>query len=258
METLAFRDSVSNETPDLLSNIIGQERDLAFEFITSPEFGPQRQMLKKVALAVSDPEQDAGFLKILIASYIFERIATNYLAKLVNQANLNTRRRKFILTSDEVVGVYERIHGHESIRDKDILQKVIEGVTMPDALEFTESGNTLQLTGIWDSKLGDLTQRTINQRRTYKRGFVQKNLMLHFPEGRTKFTEFLREIKPGVPDKPVNVPDKVKIAYLHPIGSNLSQSGYPRIEVPIQRSTIELLKGMFASSGGADFAYKAA
>lgn len=258
METLAYGNRVSNEIPDLLGNISGEGRDLALEFMTSPKFDSQRRMLKEAAEAASDPAQDGGFLKILIGSNIFEIIATSYLERSLDQENQNTNRRKILLSPDEVVEAYKRIHGADSIRDKDKLQRVIKGVTIPDALEFTESPNTLQLTRILDAKLGDLTMRTINQRKTYKKGFVQKNLMLGFPEGRIKFTEIMREIKPGIPDKPVNVQNKVKIVYLHPMDSNLSQSGYPCIEVPIQRSAIECLKQIFTSRRGIDLTHEAA
>lgn len=256
METLSVGDRTGEN--NFLDGFFGKEKDLIIEFTTSPKFDLQRRMLGKAALAVSDPKQDGDFLKILIASYIFENIAISHLKKLIDQANLTASRRKFILSPDEVVEAYGRIHGYDAIEDKDILQRVIEGVTMPDALEFTESGNSLQLTGIWDSKLGDLTQRTINQRKVYKQGLVQRNLMLHFPEGRTKFLQILGEIKSDIPEKPVSVSSKVRIGYLYPIGSNLSQSAYPRIEVPVQRSTISLLKGMFASGGGIDFTHRAA
>lgn len=261
METLAFGDRIRNEPDNFFGGISGKERELVVRFITSPEFDSQRAMLKKAALALSDPAQeDANFIESSIAGFIFEHIGMMHLNNLLNEKNMSSKRRqKFLFFPDEIAEIYRRIHGADSIGYKYVLQRVIKGVTIPDGLEFTECPNTLQLTGIWDAKLGDSRDNSSNQRKSYRDGVVQRNLMLESPDGRARLREIISEVMPSIPDKPVSASGNLKVAsYLYPIGSLLPGMGYPGEEVPISRPTIQGLKEMFIRRWAVDLTHEAA
>lgn len=248
METLTFEGRTGEN--NFLSAFFDKERTLVERFTTSPEFDPQRKLLEKAVLALSDPTNDAYLIESSMAGFIFEHIAFIHLNNLLGQKNLAARRQKFLLSPDEVTEVFSRIYGVSSIENRLVLQRIIKGVTMPDGLEFTECPNTLQLTGIWDAKLGDSINSNSNQRKSYRDGVVQRTLRLESPEGRTRFGEIISELRPDTPDKPFVVWPGLKVAsYLYPIDSKLPGMGFPGEKVPISRLTIQGLKEMFIRKG---------
>lgn len=250
IEALAFGITTGKEIDSSFRGIFGQEKALVEQFISSPESDPQRRMIERAVQALSDPTQDQYLIEDSIAGYIFENIAMDHLKKLIDHVNLNSSRQKFLFFPDEIAEIYKRIYGADSIRYIAVLQRVIKGVTIPDGLVFTEHPNTLQLTEIWDAKLGDSRNDNSNQRKSYRDGVVQRNLELTSPEGRTRFRQIISEVKPSIPDKSVSASSNLKVAsYLYPIGSFLPIMGYPGEEVPISRPTIQGLKEMFIRMG---------
>lgn len=225
----------------------GEERNLISQFVIGFQSESQRERLTTAAGELIRVGVGAKEREALAAGFIFERIALIHLGNTIDAENAKgVSRPKFLLLPEDIEEIYGRIFGEDSISSISELQRAIKGKTMPDAITIRDAARSLEITGIYEAKAGDVTPDVIIQARVYRKKFVERNLQLDNKRGRIVSGGMIHDIRPDIPNKPVSAVSCKKI-FLCPIDSNLHQfGGYSSIKVPITRKSLNELAYLYS------------
>lgn len=252
IETFVAGRQSTDEVERFLETILdGSEKDLILQFLTDPNLVTQRAKIRYAInkLTEANTKEEAKAIEHFIAGFIFERIALIYLNNLINQENSKeSSRRKILLLPEDLEEISKRIYGSSAMESIHGLYTVMQGKTMPDAIEIRDAAKSLELVRIVEATAGDINMALIVQARLYKKGVVQTNLLLDEEGGGIRLGNLISQIRPDIQNKPVNTA-QCRLVFLSPIGSNLYQGGYSRIEVPITRRSIAELTSLCVRGG---------
>lgn len=226
----------------------GCEKDLILQFLTDPDLAPQRTKIRYAInkLTNSNTKEEAKAIEHSIAGFIFERIALIHLNNLINQENSKRcSGRKILLLPEDIAEINKRIYGPGAMESVHGLYSVVQGITIPDAIEIRDAARSLELVRVVEATASDISASLISQARLYKRGIVQTNLLLDEEGGGIMLGNIISQIRRDVQNKPVSAL-KCGLVLLSPIGSNLSQGGHPTIEIPITKRSIAELTDLCA------------
>lgn len=252
IETFVAERQSTNEVERFLEALrAGSEKDLILQFLTDPNFSPQRAKIRYAVnkLTHANTKEEAKAIEHLIAGFVFERIALLYLNNLISQENSKeSSRRKILLLPEDIEEINKKIYGSSGMESIHGLQTVFRGKTMPDAIEIRDAAKSLELSRVFDAKAGDISPNLIKKARLYRKGVVQTNLLLDEDGGGILLGNIISQIRSDIQNKPVNAVN-CRLVFLSPIGSNLYQGGYSTIEVPITRRSIAELTDICARGG---------